>query len=77
MAEPEPCPLRRSERLQVEIAVVVSHPRAVRRVEAELYDISPEGCRVVAVHDLRRGDELTVRIEGLDPWPARAMWRTH
>ena len=66
--------LRRSERLLVEIDVVLSHPRTVRRIAADLSDISAEGCRVVTQESLQRGDQLLILIEGLDPWPAHVVW---
>jgi len=65
---------RRSERPRVELAAIVGHPRSGRRFEAELSEISCEGCRVLTEESMGLGDQVLVTIEGLERWPARVVW---
>jgi hypothetical protein len=65
---------RRNPRSSVTVSVVIRHPKSVRRIHAELSDISPDGCRVQTTEPLKIGDHLVMSIEGLEPWPARIIW---
>lgn len=65
---------RRSLRLPVVVEVLLDHPRSKRRIDAELHDISPEGCRIVTAEPFAPGAQLVVRIGALEPWPARVVW---
>lgn len=65
---------RRSLRLPIEVDVNVDHPRSRRRLTAELFDISPEGCRLVTAEPFDPSSQLLIRIAGLEPWPARVVW---
>lgn len=65
---------RRSERPRVQLTAIVGHPRSGRRFEAELYEISCEGCRVHTEEAFGLGDQVLVTIEGLERWPARIVW---
>ena len=65
---------RRSLRLPIEVDVNVYHPRSRRLITAELYDISPEGCRLVTPEPFEPSAQLLIRIAGMEPWPARVVW---
>ena len=66
---------RSYERYPVEVCAVVTHPSSFRRIEAELWDLSSGGCRIVTTEPLNPNDELSVRIQGLESWPARVVWK--
>jgi hypothetical protein len=67
-------PLRAAERFRLTVSVVAKHPRSMRRIEAELWDLSIGGCRIVSTELLSVGDQLIVKIEGLENWPAAVVW---
>jgi hypothetical protein len=46
----------------------------MRRIEAELRDLSTGGCRIVSDEFLSIGDQLFAKIEGLEGWPAIVVW---
>jgi hypothetical protein len=59
----------------VEVCAVVTHPRrSLRRIEAELWDLSEGGCRLVTREPFSPSDQLLIGIEGLEVWPARVVW---
>jgi hypothetical protein len=66
---------RSYERYAVEVCSVVKHPSSFRRIDAELWDLSAGGCRIVTPEPLNPNDQLLVRIEGLESWPARVVWK--
>jgi hypothetical protein len=66
--------IRATERYPVRVTIVVAHPRSVRRVTAELRDLSRGGCRLVSPERFSLGDQLLVSIDGLEPWPAAVAW---
>ena len=65
---------RRSARLPVEIMAVVDQPRAQRRAQAELAELSREGCRLLVDEPFEPGAQLLVLVPGHEPWPARVIW---
>ena len=69
-----PIAVRASERYRLKVSVVTMHPRPLRRIEAELWDLSIGGCRIVSTEPLSTGDQLLVRIEGLEACPAVVVW---
>jgi hypothetical protein len=66
--------IRTTERFPVRASVEVAHPRSVRRMEAALRDLSTGGCQIATRERLAVGDQVLVRIEGLEPWPAAVAW---
>ena len=66
---------RSYERYPVEVRAIVKHPSSSRRIEAELWDLSVGGCRLVTTEPLNPHDELLVRIQGLEGWPGRVVWK--
>lgn len=67
--------IRTTERYPVRFLVEVAHPRSVRRIEAELRDLSDGGCRIVSPEAFAVGDQVVLTIDGLEPWPAAVAWR--
>lgn len=65
---------RASKRTPIEVSLVVNHPRMRRKVQAELYDLSPLGCRFLTEEAFDTGAQVLVRIEGLEDWPGRVVW---
>lgn len=65
---------RRSVRLPVEIMALVDQPRAERRAQAELTELSREGCRLFSEEPFEPGAQLLVLVPGHEPWPARVIW---
>jgi hypothetical protein len=61
-------------RYLVEVGVVVKHPRSVRKIQCELSDLSPGGCRLVTNEPFAAGDQLLVKLEGLEFWPGSVSW---
>ena len=72
MSKPEA--VRAAERYPVKVSVEVRHPRAVRRIEAELCDLSTGGCCIVSPEPFAIGDQLLLRIGDLEPWPGAVAW---
>ena len=66
--------IRANERFPVRVVIEVAHPRSVRRMTAELRDLSTGGCRIVSPEPFSLGDQLLLSIDGLDPWPAAVAW---
>jgi hypothetical protein len=65
---------RRSPRLPVEIVVGIEHPRSQQRMAADMTELTPEGCRLVASPPFEQGAQLLVELPGFEPWPARVIW---
>ena len=65
---------RASERTPIEVALVVNQPRMNRLVAAELFDLSPLGCRFLSHEHFERGAQVLIRIKGLDDWPGTVAW---
>ena len=66
--------IRATERYPVQASIEVTHPRSVRRLDAELRDLSNGGCKIVSPERFSLGDQLLLTIEGLEPWPAAVAW---
>lgn len=69
-----PGAVRATERYAIRASVEVKHPRSVRRVQAELRDLSAGGCLIVSHEPFAVGDQLLITIQGLEPWPAAVAW---
>ena len=65
---------RASERTPIEVALVVNQPRMNRLVPAELFDLSPLGCRFLTDEPFERGAQVLLRIKGLEDWPGTVAW---
>jgi hypothetical protein len=69
-----PLTIRASERYRLKVSVVAKHSRSMRRIEAELWDLSVGGCRIVTTEPVSPGDQLLIKIERLEGWPATVVW---
>ena len=65
---------RRSKRWPIEVSSVVTQPRLQRRVPAEMYDLSPIGCRFVTDEPFEPGSQVLIRMQGLEDWPGTVIW---
>jgi hypothetical protein len=65
---------RASKRTPIEVALVVNQPRTQRQVPAQLFDLSPLGCRFLTDEPFETGAQVLVRIEGLEDWPGTVVW---
>lgn len=68
-------PVRSTERSRLKASVAVRHPRLKNRFRGELWDLSPAGCRIVTREPVSVGDEILVKIEALESWPATVVWK--
>jgi hypothetical protein len=65
---------RAAKRLPIEVSLVVNQPRMNRRVPAELFDLSPLGCRFLTEEHFEPGAQVLIRIKGLEDWPGTVAW---
>jgi len=65
---------RASERTPIEVALLVNQPRHNRVVAAELFDLSPLGCRFLCDEHFEPGAQVLIRIKGLEDWPGTVAW---
>ena len=65
---------RASERTPIEVALVVNQPRMNRVIAAELFDLSPLGCRFLSEEPFEPGSQVLIRIDGLEDWPGTVAW---
>ena len=65
---------RASERTPIEVALVVNQPRMDRVVPAELFDLSPLGCRFLSEEAFEPGAQVLIRLRGLEDWPGTVAW---
>ena len=65
---------RASKRTPIEVALVVNQPRMNRVVPAELFDLSPLGCRFLSDEVFEPGAQVLIRIKGLEDWPGTVAW---
>ena len=65
---------RRSRRWPIEVSSVVTQPRLQRQVPAEMYDLSPIGCRFVSDEPFEPGSQVLIRMQGLEDWPGTVIW---
>ena len=65
---------RASKRTPIEVSLIVNHPRMTRQVQAELFDLSPLGCRFLSEESFEPGAQVLIRIAGLEDWPGTVVW---
>jgi hypothetical protein len=65
---------RASNRLPIEVSLVVNQPRMNRVVAAEMFDLSPLGCRFLSEEEFAPGAQVLIRIKGLEDWPGTVAW---
>jgi hypothetical protein len=65
---------RASERTPIEVALLVNQPRHNRVVAAELFDLSPLGCRFLSDEHFEPGAQVLIRLKGLEDWPGTVAW---
>ena len=70
----KPGAIRATERFPVRAIVEITHPRSVRRLDAELRDLSTGGCQILTKAPFSVGDQVLITLEGLEPWPAAVAW---
>src|SRR4029079_8107620 len=66
--------IRTNERFPIKVSVEIAQPRAQRRSDAELCDLSTGGCRIISRDPFAVGDQILLTIDGLEPWPAAIVW---
>lgn len=65
---------RRSRRHRIDVKGEVKRPKSVRVVDAPLFDLSAEGCKLALTEPLRPGTFVFLKIAGLELWPAEVVW---
>jgi|SRR6185437_13351937 hypothetical protein len=70
----KPSTIRVHERYRLKVSIVVKHSRSMCRIDAELWDLSIDGCRLISAGPLSTGEQLLIKIKGLETWPATVAW---